>query len=396
MPREPIEVPLLDLRAEQARLRRDLDAAIARVLDSQRFILGPEVEALEAEIASLCGANHAVACASGSDALLLCLMALGVGPGDEVALPAYTFFATAGAVHRLGARPVFVDVDPASCNLDPTSLERAAKSCRRLKALIPVHLFGQAAELDAVESIARRCGVPLVEDAAQAIGALDGRGRRVGGAGFPACFSFYPTKNLGGYGDGGIITTPDAALAGELRMLRDHGMQPRYHHRRVGINSRLDALQAAVLRVKLPHLEAWNETRRANADHYDALFREAGALGSEAPLAASGFALRVPARRPEPSRHVFHQYVIRVPARVRDALRKHLGERRIGTEIYYPIPLHLQECFASLGYREGDLPHAERAARETLAIPIHPELSKAQREHVVASVLEFLRSNDQR
>jgi dTDP-4-amino-4,6-dideoxygalactose transaminase len=387
----PIEVPLLDLRAEQARLRRDLDAAIARVLDSQRFVLGPEAEALEAEIAALCGADEAVACASGSDALLLCLMALGVGPGDEVALPSYTFFATAGAVHRLGARPVFVDVDPATYDVDPTSLERAADRCRRLKAVIPVHLFGQAADLDAVEAIARRHRATVVEDAAQAIGAIDGKGRRVGGSGWPACFSFYPTKNLGGYGDGGIITTRDAAFADELRMLRDHGMRPRYHHRRVGINSRLDALQAAVLRVKLPHLESWNEMRRANADHYDALFREAGALESTTSLDAGGFPLRIPTRRPPPWLHVFHQYVIRVPARVRDALREHLREQRIGTEIYYPIPLHLQECFAPLGHREGELPHAERAARETIAIPVHPELSKTQREHVVASVVGFLR-----
>lgn len=392
MARELIEVPLLDLRAEQAKLRPALDAAIARVLDSQRFILGPEVEALESELAAVCGASHAVACASGSDALLLCLMALGVGAGDEVALPTYTFFATAGAVHRLGARPILVDVDPATYDVDPASLERAAQRCRRLRAVIPVHLFGQAADLDAVEAVARRCGVPLVEDAAQAIGALDARGRRVGGAGWPACFSFYPTKNLGGYGDGGLVTTSDPAFAAELRMLRDHGMQPRYHHRRVGINSRLDALQGAVLRVKLPHLERWNETRRANADHYDALFRDAGALDSTTSLDEGGFPLRIPARRPAPSRHVFHQYVIRVPARVRDALRKHLGEQRIGTEVYYPIPLHLQECFASLGYREGDLPHAERAAGETLAIPVHPELSKAQREHVVASVVGFLRN----
>ncbi len=392
MARPPIAVPLLDLRAEQAKLRPDLDAAIARVLDSQRFVLGPEVEALESELAALCGASHAVACASGSDALLLCLMALGVGPGDEVVVPAYTFFATASAAHRLGAKPVFVDVDPATYDIDPPGVAKAAERCKRLRAVIPVHLYGQAAHLDALEAIARGRSVPLIEDAAQAIGALDLRGRRVGSAGWPTCFSFYPTKNLGGYGDGGIITTSDAAYADELRMLRDHGMRPRYYHRRVGIASRLHAFQAAVLRVKLPHLAEWNETRRANADHYDALFREAGALDSTASLDEGGFPLRIPARRPAPSRHVFHQYVIRVPARLRDALRQHLGEQRIGTEVYYPIPLHLQECFASLGYREGDLPHAERAARETLAIPIHPELSKTQREHVVVSVVEFLSS----
>jgi dTDP-4-amino-4,6-dideoxygalactose transaminase len=389
--RQPIDVPLLDLRSEQAELRSQLDAAIARVLDSQRFILGPEVEALEAEIAGVCGAEHAVACASGSDALLLCLMAMGVGPGDEVVVPTYTFFATASAAHRLGARPVFVDVDPATYDIDPGGVAKAAERCKRLRAVIPVHLYGQAADLDALEAVVRGRGVPLIEDAAQAIGARDGRGRRIGSAGWPACFSFYPSKNLGGYGDGGIITTSDAAFAGELRMLRDHGMHPRYHHRRVGIASRLHAFQAAVLRVKLPHLAGWNETRRANADHYDALLREAGAHDSTHPLDEGGFPLRVPARRPAPSRHVFHQYVIRVPAGVRDALRKHLAEQRIGSEVYYPIPLHLQECFADLGYREGELPHAERAARETLALPIHPQLSKAQREHVVTSVVEFLR-----
>jgi dTDP-4-amino-4,6-dideoxygalactose transaminase len=391
MSRRPIEVPLLDLRSEQADLRPQLDAAIARVLDSQRFILGPEVEALESEIAGICGAPHAVACASGSDALLLCLMALGVGPGDEVVVPAYTFFATASAAHRLGARPVLVDIDPATYDIDPVGVAMAAERCKRLRAVIPVHLYGQAADLDALEAIARSRGVPLIEDAAQAIGALDGRGRRVGGAGWPACFSFYPSKNLGGYGDGGIITTSDSVFADELRMLRDHGMHPRYYHRRVGIASRLHAFQGAVLRVKLPYLERWNETRLANADHYDALFREAGALDSSISLDEGGLPLRIPARRPAPWRHVFHQYVIRTPARLRDSLRAYLAEQRIGTEVYYPIPLHLQECFTGLGYREGELPHSERAARETLALPIHPQLSKAQREHVVASVVEFLR-----
>jgi dTDP-4-amino-4,6-dideoxygalactose transaminase len=376
--REPIEVPLLDLQAQYATIRADVEAALARVLSSQRFVHGPEVEALEAEIAAETGASHAVACASGSDAVLLPLMALGVGPDDEVVLPAYTFFATASAVHRLGARPVFADIDPSTYNIDPGCLERRAGDCGQLRALLPVHLFGQTSDLDAVETIARRHGVPYIEDAAQALGARDSRGRPVGCAGLASCFSFYPTKNLGGWGEGGIVTTSDAGLADELRLLRDHGMRPRYYHEKVGINSRLDALQAAVLRAKLPHLARWNAARRANADHYDALFEEARDL------------LVVPARPKRPEQHVFHQYVIRVPAHCRDPLRQHLSKQRIASEVYYPVPLHLQACFSGLGYREGDLPHSEDAARQTLALPIHPELTRPQREHVAASVIEFL------
>jgi dTDP-4-amino-4,6-dideoxygalactose transaminase len=376
---------MLDLPAQYAFIREEIETAVARVFASQRFVLGPEVEAFEEAIARLCGVGHAVACGSGSDALLLSLMALGVGPGDAVALPAFTFFATAAAVHRLGARPVFVDIDPATYTVDPAAFARAAQG-QRLRTLLPVHLYGQAAELDAILAL----GLPVVEDAAQALGALDACGRPVGSLGLAACFSFYPTKNLGAAGDAGIVTTREPALAEELRLLRDHGMRPRYHHTRVGMNSRLDALQAAVLMAKLPHLEDWNAARRANADHYDALFHEAGARDSSQPLEAGGLPLRTPVRLPEPARHVYHQYVVRVPAHLRDRLRAHLAERRIGTEVYYPIPLHLQACFAHLGYREGDLPVSEAAARETVALPIHAELGKAQREHVVASLVELL------
>jgi dTDP-4-amino-4,6-dideoxygalactose transaminase len=391
MTREATPVPLLDLRAQYATIRAEIEAAIAPVLESQRFVLGPEVEALEEEVAGYCGARFAVGCASGSDALLLALMALGVGPGDQVVCPTYTFFATGGAISRLGAEPVFADVDPASYNASAATLERAAARCARLRALLPVHLFGRAAELEGIEALAGRLGVPVIEDAAQAIGSLDGRGRRIGATGRVACFSFFPSKNLGGFGDGGLLTTGDEALARSLRMLRVHGGEPKYHHQVVGVNSRLDALQAAVLRVKLRHLEHWTEARRRNAAHYDELFGAAGAADSGVPLGQGGLPLRFPASPAEPARHVFNQYVIRVPGALRDRLRAFLAERRVGTEIYYPIPLHLQKCFRHLGYVEGELPEAEAAARETLALPIYAELSKEQVEHVADSVVDFLR-----
>jgi len=389
--RARLEVPLLDLRAQYAVIRTEIEAAVANVLESQSFVLGPEVEAFEEAIADYCGARFAVGCASGSDALLLALMALGVGPGDQVVCPTYSFFATAGAIVRAGAEPVFADIDPAHYNVSAATLERAAARCQRLRALLPVHLYGQAAELEGIEALADACGVPVIEDAAQAIGSMDARGRRVGATGRVGCFSFYPTKNLGGFGDGGLLTTGDEALARALRVLRVHGAKTRYHHGVVGMNSRLDALQAAVLRVKLRHLEHWTQARRGNAEHYDALFAAAGAADSRVPLEDGGLALRTPARPPEPARHVFHQYVVRVPGALRDRLRAHLAERGIGTAIYYPLPLHRQECFRNLGYAEGSLPEAERAARETLALPIHAELRREQREHVAASVVDFLR-----
>ena len=363
-----IRVPLLDLKAQYASIRDEIRAAIDRVCDSQQFILGPEVEAFEREAAAFVGTRHAVGMSSGTDALLAALWALGVGPGDEVIVPAYTFFATAGAPARLGARPVFVDVDPESLNLDPARVRERLSG--RTKAIVPVHLFGRCADLEPLGAL----GVPVVEDAAQAIGARDGKGRAAGAAGRAGCFSFFPSKNLGGFGDGGMVTTDDAALAERLRILRVHGMNPKYRHRVVGGNFRLDALQAAVLRVKLRHLPRWTEARRERAARYRALFREAGLEGR----------VKTPADEPG---HVYHQFVIRAPER--DALRAHLERSGIGTEVYYPVPLPHQECFAALGHRAGEFPAAERAARESLALPMYPELTEEQQRAVVAAVAAF-------
>jgi len=379
---------LLDLRLQFATIQDDVNAAIARVVGEQRFILGPEVAALEAEMAAYTGAAHAVGCASGSDALILGLRALGVGPGDVVACPTYTFFATAGAIDRLGARIVFTDIDPASYDVSAHGLARAIDGVDGLKAVIPVHLFGQACD-PAVDAVADEAGASVFHDAAQAIGARFGDGQPVGSRGLTG-FSFFPAKNLGAYGDGGMLTTGDAETAARLRSLRAHGAATKYFHDEVGMNSRLDALQAAILRVKLPHLDAWNAARIANAARYDALFGEAGAATSAVPLREGGLPLRTPAPPPPGARHVYNQYVIRVPAERRDPLRKHLGERGIGNAVYYPLPLHMQPCFASLGYREGDLPEAEAAARETLAIPVFPELRASQLEAVAATVVAFL------
>jgi dTDP-4-amino-4,6-dideoxygalactose transaminase len=387
---EPIPVPLLDLKAQYASIRPEIDAAVCRVIESQHFILGPEVKALEAEIAAYCGVKHAIGCASGSDALLLAMMALGVGPGDEVICPSFTFFATAGSVARLGARPVFVDIDPATYNLDPAGVRRSAARCARLKAIMPVHLYGQACSLDEILATGREHGVPVIEDAAQAIGTCDARGARVGSRGAIGCFSFFPSKNLGGFGDGGMLTTNDDALAAELASLRVHGESRMYYHARVGFNSRLDALQAAVLRVKLPHLESWSEARRRNAARYDAMFRAAGAHGSETPLADGGFPLRTPHALGGRARHIYNQYVIRVPAAIRDGLMDHLTRCGIGARVYYPLPLHMQECFAGLGCREGSLPECEAAAREVLALPVYPELTPAHVECVAGTVIDFI------
>ncbi len=375
-------VPLLDLQAQYASIRDEIEAAIARVVRSQVFIGGEEVRALEAEIAALCGTRFAVGCASGSDAILLALRALGVGPGDEVICPAYTFFSTAGSVARLGAKPVFADIDPITFNVDPDSVRGAARRCRRLKALIPVHLYGRTADMEALLEIGAALGVPIIEDAAQAIGARDEQGRPAGSRGRAACFSFYPTKNLGGYGDGGMVTTNDASLAERVRVLGNHGEGPRGRYRSVGLASRLDAIQAAVLRAKLAHLERWNRARAANAARYDEALAAAGG--------ADGLSLRTPAPVTAPAVHIYHQYVIRVPAAVRDDVREHLARMKIGTGIYYPVPLHLQECFGGLGYAEGDLPHSEAAARETLALPVYPELSRRQQQRVVDAVTESL------
>ncbi|MCL4683339.1 DegT/DnrJ/EryC1/StrS family aminotransferase [Myxococcota bacterium] len=383
-----LRVPLLDLPAQYATLREELRAAVEDIFERQAFVLGEPVAAFEREMATFCEARRAVACASGSDALLLSLHALGVGPADEVLCPSFTFFATAGAVARLGARPVFVDIDPASYCLDPAAARAAAARCKRLRAIVAVHLYGRPADNDALLALASEYGVPLVEDAAQAIGARDASGRRIGGRGQAVCFSFYPTKNLGGAGDGGLITTDDEALAERLASLRVHGSPRRYQHDEVGMNSRLDALQAAVLRIKLRHLEAWNAARGAHVRGYDAAFSAAGARPSSTPLRAGGFPVRTPAPCAPPAESAHHLYTIRVPAERRDGLRAHLTARGIGHDVYYPLGLHQQPCFAALP--PASLPETEAAAREVLALPLYPELRDEQREHVVASVLEGL------
>jgi dTDP-4-amino-4,6-dideoxygalactose transaminase len=365
-----LKVPLLDLRVQYASIREEIRDAMDRVCDSQYFILGPEVAALEAELARFCETRAAIGVSSGTDALLVALTALGVGPGDEIVTSPYSFFATAGVVARLGARSVFADIDPKTFNLDPEQV--AGKVTGRTKAILPVHLFGQCAETAAVVHAAR--GIPVIEDAAQAIGARDREGRSAGSVGAMGCFSFFPSKNLGAFGDGGMVVTSDDDLAEQLRILRVHGSKPKYYHHMVGGNFRLDALQAAILRVKLKYLPAWTEARRRNADRYRRLFAE---LGSEEWV-------RVPDDVPG---HIYNQFVVRVPER--DRVRQHLKERGVETEIYYPVPLHLQTCFQSLGYREGDFPHAEAAARESLALPIYPELTEDQQSHVVARLREF-------
>ena len=369
-------VPLLDLEAQYRPLRDEILAAITRVCDSQRFILGPEVEALERELAQYVGVPEAVTVSSGTDALLAPLMALGIGPGDEVITSTFSFFATAGSVARLGATPVLVDIDPNTYNIDPARVRAALTP--RTRAIIPVHLYGLCADMDPIMEIAASAGVPVVEDAAQAIGATY-KSRPAGTIGRIGCFSFFPSKNLGAFGDGGFITTSDAALAHEIRLLRNHGAEPKYFHKRIGGNFRLDALQAAVLRVKLPHLERWTSMRQANAGRYDALFRARG-LTDRVTLPA------VPSGRG----HIYNQYVVRVPER--DRVRQALADRGVGTEIYYPVPFHLQECFASLGHARGDFPNAEAAASSVLALPIFGELTSDQQTHVVDALADALRS----
>jgi dTDP-4-amino-4,6-dideoxygalactose transaminase len=369
-------VKLLDLEAQYQPLRAEILAAITRVCDSQRFILGPEVEALERELAAELGASHAIAVSSGTDALLVAFMALGLGPGDEVITPTFSFFATAGCVARVGATPVFVDIDPLTFNLDPALVRRAITT--RTRAIVPVHLYGLSADMDSILEVAREKGIPVVEDAAQAIGATY-KSRPVGTIGTLGCFSFFPSKNLGAFGEGGLITTEDAAFAREIRLLRNHGAEPKYFHKRVGGNFRLDALQAAVLRVKLPHLERWTSMRQQNAARYQTLFGAAG-LADRVVLPTA----------PADYHHIFNQYVIRV--RERDRVRRFLDDRGIGTEIYYPVPFHLQECFASLGHRRGDFPRAEAAADSVLALPIYPELTAGQQSAVVAALADAITS----
>jgi dTDP-4-amino-4,6-dideoxygalactose transaminase len=375
-------VPMLDLGRQYAHIREEVLAAIDRVCSSQHFILGEEVEGLERELAAFCGAREAVGCASGTDALWLALLAVGVQPGDSVLTTAFSFFASASAIVRAGARPVLLDVDPHTLNLDPAQVAahlRAGKSTH-LRALLPVHLYGQCADMDALAQLAGEWNIAIVEDAAQAIGA-SWRERRAGSLGTTAAFSFYPTKNLSAYGDAGLVTTNHPDFAAHTRQLRNHGSPRRYLHEELGWNCRLDAIQAAVLRVKLPHVEKWNQQRRERAGAYDRLLTQSGLTS-----ATGDSPVRVLSTTPH-AHHVYHQYVIR--AQHRDQLRQFLADRKIGSEVYYPVPLHLQPAFAYLGYREGDLPESERAAKEVLALPMFPELSEDEQQWVVESIAEF-------
>ncbi|RFC43607.1 MAG: 6-dideoxygalactose transaminase [Verrucomicrobia bacterium] len=375
-----MRVPLLDLKLQYAPLKAEILTAIEQVVDSQHLVLGPQVEKLETDIASYTGAKHAIGVSSGTDAQLVLLMALGIGPGDVVVTTPYTFFATAGCVQRLGARIVFADIDPLTYNLSPRALEDVLAKTQGVKAIIPVHLYGCCADMEAICAIAAQHGVPVLEDAAQALGCAHpiGSAGAISEAGW---YSFYPTKNLGAFGDAGMVTCREAALASKIRSLRNHGMEPRYYHHSVGGNFRLDAIQAAVLNVKLPHLDGWGAGRRERAAFYRNAFSLAGldsvlSLPIE-PWSDTGIA----------NHHIYNQFVVRAPKR--DALRAFLSEAGIGSEIYYPLPLHLQECFKDLGYSRGDFPEAERASMETLALPIFPELQEVQQSYVVEKVQEF-------
>lgn len=366
-----MKVPLLDLRRQYRSIRDEIDPVIQEVVESQIFVKGPKVAEFEQSIAQYCGTEWAVGVASGTDAILLSLMAYGVERDDEVITTPYTFFATAGSIARLGALPVFVDIDPVTYNIDPARIEAAITD--RTKAIIPVHLYGQCAEMDPIMEIAERRGLVVIEDAAQAIGA-EHKGKRAGSIGHTGCFSFFPSKNLGGYGDGGIVTTNDEGVADRIVSLREHGQREKYYYCAVGANSRLDALQAAVLSVKLRHLDTWSDGRAKNAAYYNERF--------------AGSAVTAPHRK-EHNRHIYNQYIIRVPDR--DAVFAHLREKEIGCALYYPLPLHLQECFESLGLKEGDLPESERAAAETISIPIFSLLTDEEREYVATTVLEFVK-----
>ncbi|MBP7830171.1 MAG: DegT/DnrJ/EryC1/StrS family aminotransferase [Kiritimatiellae bacterium] len=368
-----MNVPLLDLKAQYAGIKAEIEPVLREVVESQYFILGPKVQECEKAIAAYCACARAVGVTSGTDALLIALMAEGIGSGDEVITTPYTFFATAGSIARTGARPVFVDIDPETYNIDPAQIE--AKITAKTRAIMPVHLYGQMADMDPIMEIAARRHLVVIEDAAQAIGS-ENKGRRAGSIGHYGCFSFFPSKNLGCFGDGGIVTTNDAARADKLGILRAHGSKPKYFHKIIGGNFRLDALQAAVVLVKLRHLDAWTAGRQANAKRYDKLF------------AAAGLAAKVKLPKVVANRHIFNQYVLRVPRR--DDLQNFLKDKGIGTEVYYPVPMHLQECFAYLGHKKGDFPESEKAALETVALPIYPELADAQAAYVVDSIKEFL------
>ncbi|MHB1295971.1 MAG: DegT/DnrJ/EryC1/StrS family aminotransferase [Anaerolineae bacterium] len=369
-----MQVPLLDLKAQYATIRDKVHEAMDRVVESQHFILGPEVEALEREVATYSQCQYGIGVSSGTDALLVALMAIGVQSGDEIITTSYSFFATAGCIARLGAKPVFVDIDPSSYNIDPSGIE--SRITPHTRAILPVHLFGQMADMDPIMEIARRHDLMVIEDAAQAIGS-EYRGRRAGSVGHLGCFSFFPSKNLGGFGDGGMVVTNDAALADRVRLLRGHGAKPKYYHKVVGGNFRLDALQAAVLRVKLRYLDDWTEARRRNADTYRRIF-DAASMSEKI--------LSLPVDLGT-GRHIYNQFVVRVAQR--DTLQAHLKAAQIGSEVYYPVSLHQQACFAELGYRQGDLPCSEAAAAQTLALPIYPELTEEMQCCVADTLLGF-------
>jgi dTDP-4-amino-4,6-dideoxygalactose transaminase len=365
-------IPMLDLRAQHRTIRAEVLAAVERVIDSQMFVLGPEVAELECELASYCHTPHAIGCASGTDALILALRALDIGPGDEVITTPFSFYATASCITLVGARPVFSDILADTFNLDPAALAETLHRHPRIKAVLPVHLFGACADMDPILALVSSRGIPVIEDAAQAIGA-EYQGRRAGSMGTIGCFSFFPTKNLGGGGDGGLLTTNDATLAERLCALRVHGSRQRYFHEEIGLNSRLDALQAAILRAKLPHLDRWTALRQSHAARYCELLQD--------------LPIQTPVIPPHSTRHVFNQYTIRSPRR--DELKAHLAAGGIQTETYYPLPLHLQRCFADLGYREGDFPMAEAAARDCLSLPVYPELAPEDLEAVVQAIRSF-------
>jgi dTDP-4-amino-4,6-dideoxygalactose transaminase len=392
-----MKVPLLDLKAQYSAIKADIDRVVAEVMESQHFILGPQVQECEKAIAGYSQCAHAIGASSGTDALLMCLMAEGIGAGDEVITTPYTFFATAGAISRVGARPVFVDIDPTSYNLDCSQV--AAKVTSKTRALIPVHLYGQMADMDAVMAVADKHKLVVIEDAAQAIGA-EWRGRRAGSIGHYGCLSFFPSKNLGAAGDGGMVVTNDAKRAENLTRIRAHGSKPKYYHKVVGGNFRLDTLQAGIVEAKLKYLDGWTAKRQENAQRYDRLFAASGLhIADSSRYAANGSAAKEQANNGAPQlllpktvadRHIFNQYIVRTKRR--DELKTFVQDKGVATEIYYPVPMHLQECFASLGYKEGSFPQSESAAKETLALPIYPELSDAQAEYVVQSVRDFFLS----
>ena len=372
---DQITVPLLDLKAQYATIKEEVLEAVQAVFESQWFILGPNVQECERRIAEYCNCDHAVGVSSGSDALLIALMAEGIGPGDEVITTPYTFFATAGCIARLGATPVFVDIRPDTYNIDVSAIE--SRITEKTKAVMPVHLFGQCADMDPICEIAATHKLVVIEDAAQAIGS-EYRGRRAGQMGDYGCFSFFPSKNLGGGGDGGMVVTGDPQRAEKVRVLRAHGSKPKYYHPMIGGNFRLDALQAAIDNVKLSHLDSWSAARQSNADRYRRLFEQSG-LVSDGRVGLPQVA--------QERRHIYNQFVIRVPRR--DDLRAYLKDHDVTTEIYYPVPLHLQECFGYLGCRQGGFPVSEAAAEETLALPIYPELSDQQAQYVVERIASF-------